>query len=106
MVDIADSVHRSDRANHDSVPGTRWLAVPRPPFMAKAGPNILPTVAPAPAPTLPSGLGLRLRRASLVSGLGIRTNGKIAHTEVHQNGSRHNRNDAGPQFESELAFSS
>jgi hypothetical protein len=32
---------------------TRTLALPMPPFMAEAMPNSLPTVAPAPAPTLP-----------------------------------------------------
>ena len=32
-------------------------ADPRPPFIARADPAILPTVAPAPAPTLPSATG-------------------------------------------------
>ena len=32
-------------------------AVPMPPFIARAGPASFPTVAPAPAPTLPSATG-------------------------------------------------
>ena len=35
-------------------------ALPMPPFMACAGPNSLPTVAPAPAPTLPWAGGSKL----------------------------------------------
>ncbi|MCY1300415.1 hypothetical protein D9M70_499780 [compost metagenome] len=35
-------------------PATVSDAVPMPPFMARLGPYSLPTVAPAPAPTLPS----------------------------------------------------
>ena len=31
--------------------------MPMPPFIADPGPNTFPTVAPAPAPTLPSGTG-------------------------------------------------
>ena len=58
-------------ANHD-VAELR-LAVPSPPFMPpKPRPRcILPTVAPAPAPTLPSATGPVRRAARLVRGLGI-----------------------------------
>ena len=35
-------------------PSTVTEALPMPPFMARAMPNILPTLAPVPAPTLPS----------------------------------------------------
>ena len=35
------------------MPSTHSDAMPMPPFMARPGPNSLPTVAPAPAPTLP-----------------------------------------------------
>ena len=34
-------------------PSTHTLAVPMPPFIARAAPKTLPTIAPAPAPTLP-----------------------------------------------------
>ena len=37
--------------------GRRIAAVPTPPFMARAMPKALPTVAPAPAPMLPSATG-------------------------------------------------
>ena len=40
-------------------PSTLTLALPMPPFMACAPPNSLPTVAPAPAPTLPCSGGVR-----------------------------------------------
>src|SRR5256885_16084348 len=33
----------------------RTAHVPTPPFMARRGPSALPTVAPVPAPTVPSG---------------------------------------------------
>ena len=41
-------------------PATVTDAVPRPPFMACCMPNILPTTAPLPAPTLPSAGGALL----------------------------------------------
>jgi hypothetical protein len=52
VVDIAQRI-----AGHQAptvTPSTVKLAVPMPPFMARAKPKILPTTAPAPAPTLPS----------------------------------------------------
>src|SRR2546425_12170393 len=38
-------------------PGRLTAQVPTPPFIAVWGPNTLPTVAPLPAPTLPSSTG-------------------------------------------------
>ena len=46
----------------EMAPTLRWpnwnARAPKPPFMAWSGPSSLPTVAPHPAPTLPSGTGL------------------------------------------------
>ena len=70
------------------------LAVPMPPFMPLSPrPRcILPTVAPAPAPTFPSGTGDgRRRRAGLVGGLGIRPDARIADREIVD----HRRDDDG-----------
>ena len=41
-------------------PDTVNAALPMPPFMARWGPNTLPTVAPVPAPTLPMPTGAEL----------------------------------------------
>ena len=52
---VTERVDRDQRA--DGAAATWRLAVPRPPFMARASPKALPTDAPAPAPTEPSANG-------------------------------------------------
>src|SRR5205085_4937118 len=52
-------------------------AQPKPPFMARDGPAILPTVAPVPAPTEPSAksLGIAISHASYaIAGVGRASN--------------------------------
>ena len=63
-----------------------------PPFIACAMPNSLPTVAPAPAPTLPCAGG-RGRRglAGGVAGLRVGPDARIAEPQVEQHRRRHDR---------------
>ena len=54
--DVAARVDGDERGDDEAV-GQRDRALPMPPFIARFMPAILPTVAPAPAPTLPSATG-------------------------------------------------
>src|SRR5216684_1597371 len=80
-------------------------AVPNPDFIANCGPKSLPTVAPAPAPTLlrhrPRGSG----GARLISGFGSRAYFRIADAQVKQDCRRNDRHHAGwADFESQAVF--
>ena len=57
--DVANRVDGDDRRNDQPAWATQNAALPRPPFIAIVvrQPPILPTVAPAPAPTFPSATG-------------------------------------------------
>ena len=72
--------------------GRRIEAVPIPPFMAAAAPNILPTVAPVPAPD--AALGHRTRRggaSGLVARGRVGPDLPVAEAEIEQDRGRHDR---------------
>src|SRR2546429_590310 len=79
-------------------PSPRDAHVPTPPFMARRGPSTFPTVAPVPAPTVPSAMSLRaaahgaggahpaLRREHHRASRGPREVGPVPHAEAAHRG--------------------
>ena len=83
--------------------GTAIDAVPSPPFIAPP-PPVLPIVAPAPAPTLPSATAPLLRAGGrAIAAIGRRPDvGPVADAEIVQNRARHDRHFRGSRLESNL----
>ena len=85
-------------------PSTVTEAVPMPPFMARAMPNILPTGAPAPAPTLPWA-GARAGRPRRPHSRPAHRGGSgVAHQQIKQHGRRHDGHAPDPHVKTDAAF--
>ena len=86
---VAQGIAGDQRADGDAVRRVTE-AVPMPPFMARSMPKILPTAAPAPAPTLPSAGRLgRCRLAGAITRGRVRADGGVADQQVEQHRARH-----------------
>ena len=85
--------------------GTLIDAVPMPPFMAPP-PPILPTVAPAPAPTLPSAtIPVRRIGGRAIPAVGRRPDvGPVANAEIENNRARDDRHFCNSRLETDLPF--
>ena len=81
-------------------PGTSMSEVPMPPFIARPGPPSLPTVAPAPAPTLPSSMSsARALSAPPHSRTPPWSDRRIADPEVVEDRGGHDRHPGGAGLE-------
>ncbi len=77
---------------------SRTAALPTPPFEARSGPASFPTVAPVPAPTLPSTIGPAAIASSQAArpDAGVGSGGGRADEEIEEDRRRHDRDAPRP----------